>query len=69
MKTLNPSERLAALEKEELALLAKIGDRKQTPEERRELDRLDDEIRKANGEVARDWVANRVKENRAKKAA
>jgi len=54
----NPTEQLAALEKEEAALLAKIGNRKQTPEERRELDRLDDEIRAANGEMAREWVAN-----------
>lgn len=61
MKVLKPSEQLAALEKEEAALLAKIGDRKQTPEERRELDRLDGEIRAANGEVAREWMAGRAK--------
>ncbi len=69
MKVLKPSEKLAALEKEELELLAKIGDRKQLPEERKQLDQLDDLIRAANGEVAREWAANRVKENRIKKAA
>ena len=69
MKVLKPSEQLAALEKEEAALLAKIGNRKQTPEERKRLDQLDDEIRAANGAVAREWVANRHLENPAKKAA
>lgn len=69
MKVLKPSEKLAALEKEERELLAKIGDRKQLPEERKRLDQLDDLIRAANGEVAREWAANRVKENRIKKAA
>lgn len=69
MKNLKPSEQLAALEKEEAALLAKIGDRKQTPEERRELDRLDDAIKAANGKVARDWVVSDVLKNRMKKAA
>lgn len=54
----SPSERLAALEKEEAELLAKIGDRKQLPEERKRLDQLDDEIRAANGVIARDWVVN-----------
>lgn len=65
MKVLKPSEQLAALEKEEAALLAKIGDRKQTPDERRELDRLDEAIKAANGEVALEWMV----ESRAKKAA
>lgn len=69
MKVLKPSEQLAALEKEEAALLAKIGNRKQTPEERKRLDQLDDEIRAVNGEMAREWVANDILKNRAKKAA
>ena len=51
MKALKPSEQLAALEKEEAELLAKIGNRKQSPEERQELDRLDEAIKalRANG--------------------
>ena len=68
MNALKPSEKLAALEKEERELLAKIGDRKQLPEERKRLDQLDDEIRAANGEMARERIVNDFRKNQAKKA-
>ena len=69
MKALKPSEQLAALEKEEAELLAKIGNRKQSPEERQELDRLDEAIKEANREVAQEWVVNDYLKNQSKKAA